>query len=224
MLMLDEITAKQTEPTSQSSEQLAPHQAKTSNADAATPDSFAATREKLRGSKGRDINHALALMQDGVLIELYVKRPSFTARLTPKDLGIELSSEEAALLDNFRLGQVKLLPREVFNRLDSAEQSSRKCLYRYSWEFGRSRFVPANWFEKWQQSNAEYAEQFQAVAESVIAEYETLVAELLEGYRAVANRNWLDGFRRKLGTAAETKSLNKKEVAAPKAATCGCAS
>ena len=169
------------------------------------------TKAKAKPSQGRDIRNVLEMMQSGVLVELHITLPPFTARMTPRDLGMELSAEEQKLMENFQLGAIKLLPREYLRLIDAAESSARKCLYHRSFGFGRARFVPANLYEEWQSKNQEYLEKFNRVAAEIIEKYTELVEKLLVAYQAVAERNWQDIYKRKVADMVATKRAAKNE-------------
>lgn len=162
-----------------------------------------------------DIGTVLQRMQEGVIISLHIEGARrFWKRLTPADLGLAVSGESAVvfgqeasevLADYFQLGRLSLLPsnkqlaklpedeREKFvsqEELATIERSARYCLDRYAFKSHWGSFIPVTTYQEWKAENAKYETAFNSLKERLLANYDNIVAAVIEAYRPLAQDAW----------------------------------
>lgn len=158
----------------------------------------------------RDMGQVLQYMQEGIIINLHVKRPRFTCKLTQGALGLCTTSSEAQSVINkyFQLGRQSILPEEYRDMLDTAEQNARFNLKRYSVKTHWGMFVPLNFFEDWQREDERFHLQFDACKEAIITNYRQIVSQVVDEYRPLAEDAWK---RMAFGDALYQGSATKME-------------
>lgn len=131
------------------------------------------------------------LMKEGVLISLSIGRWRAKTGLSWQDLGIQLGQEEDNKLEELlALGYKKLLPAKFLARLDSIESGARKWLQKRqnSYKTYWGQFVPVSAYAEWKQKNQEYKDQYFAVRDEIVANYDQLIQEILISYEIGARQ------------------------------------
>lgn len=149
-----------------------------------------------------DVAQVLGSMRRGVLVELTIMRPRFTAAIVKKKksvveveglekLGIALSEEaEHVVYDYFTLGRHSLLPRSWQESLNVAETAARRCLSEHSIKTHWGAFVPASAYKRWHDANEEYKKRFLALKKDIVDGYDEMRATVERDYRRLAEDAW----------------------------------
>ena len=90
----------------------------------------------------------LALMREGVVVKLHIRRWRAKASLDLEDLGLPSDSEDQ-VGDLLTLGDKRLLPTDLGKRLEAKESAGRKCLERSAYATYYGPFLPASRFRSW---------------------------------------------------------------------------
>jgi len=72
----------------------------------------------------------LALMREGIIVKLHVRRWRAKSRLNLTDLGLPSETDDT-IGDLLNLGDKRLLPKDLGSRLEAIESAGRKCLERH---------------------------------------------------------------------------------------------
>lgn len=161
-----------------------------------------------------DAQTVLRHMQDGVVINLVIQRPRFTATLTADDLGLETTSPQAEEViesyfkrgkSNTLMGRKSLLPKDLLDGptkrddngqiitpggLRTVEQNLRYNLYHYSVPSHWGKFVPATRYKEWKRNHERLVEEFEASRDRIIGEYPQIVERVIEEHRPLAEDAW----------------------------------
>src|SRR5690606_22329998 len=90
----------------------------------------------------------LAVMEDGVIVNLHIRRWRAVTRLNMDDLGIP--TDQAELSELFELGEKKLLPADIVRKLNNIETKARQTILgKYAIKTYWGNFVPVTAFDEW---------------------------------------------------------------------------
>jgi len=140
----------------------------------------------------------LALMREGVVVKLHVRRWRAKHRLSADDLGLPRASDDL-IGDLLELGDKRLLPVDLARKLEAIESAGRKALERSGYTTFWGTFVPATNFNDWQAENDAHKARYFAARDEIAERYDEIVAELTAAYRGAARA----AFRRARALAEE---------------------
>jgi hypothetical protein len=135
---------------------------------------------------------ALALMNEGVIVKITMKRWRGTASLKHSDLGLKFIDGDSMSFSSryIKLGSQKLLPPEVLNELSTIERRARDHLNNYSFDTVWGRFVPFRAFDDWERGNEEIRGAYTEQAKMMGERYEDIVARVKHDYRSMGRDVW----------------------------------
>jgi hypothetical protein len=155
-----------------------------------------------------------ALMRQGTLVRLTIRRCGFTAKLELSDLGVTVRDERArqALARTLVLGEKRLLPESYMKELERITSAARhllkRCTFTLSPELGA--FLPVSAYATWRKEIPALRDSYYALRDEIIADYRAIVRQVVEEYEFVAR----DTYRRILETGAEILEESEAEFVA----------
>lgn len=147
------------------------------------------------------------LMQDGVLVQLHIRRCRFSTRLTLEDLGVRVDDDSVRekLSRWLVLGEKRLLPVAYMKALARIESNARYTLKERSFRTDLGAFVPSSAYIAWRDATAKLKTQYEALRDEIIANHRSITRQVLAEYEVIA----ADTYQRLRGThpelAAETQ-------------------
>jgi hypothetical protein len=147
----------------------------------------------------------LALMREGVVVKLHVRRWRAKSRLDLTDLGLP-SEDDDLIGDLLNLGDKRLLPKELGSRLEAIESAGRKALDRNGFATFWGTFVPATNFEAWKAENDAHKQRYLDARNDLRDSYTDIVAQLTDAYRGAARA----AFRR--AKALDPLSMTRQDL------------
>jgi hypothetical protein len=126
----------------------------------------------------------VALMREGVIVELHIGRWRGVTALEFGDLGVDDDASSTL----FKLGIKYLMPPALAAKLQSLDVAARNFLRARAIPTGWGLFVPAAAFENVYAALKERREAYMAAGREVVANYETWKRELLNEYRQLARQ------------------------------------
>lgn len=137
-------------------------------------------------SKAIDFN---VFLQDGVIIDLVIKRWRGKNKLDESEMGLQQSSNND--YSNFMnkyvtLGSKNLFPKDVLEKISSIEVRTRKNLKEYSYESPWGRFVPLTAYDKWKENNEKFKEEFFKMRDEIVDDYPNIISTVKEDYKPLA--------------------------------------
>ena len=148
------------------------------NSDSATR--AAALTEILGG--GQAVRPDVAsLARRGVLVTLSIRRWRAQTTLRFDDLGMTIddATTRQALATIMALGKKRLLPSALRRKLEQAEAEGRRVLEKHSFVTPWGRFVPVTSYFAWKAANQRCQEAYFALRDQLVADYTTVVADVL---------------------------------------------
>jgi hypothetical protein len=140
-----------------------------------------------------------ALLRQGVFARLHIRRCRFSARLELADLGIRADARaQEALAKVVVLGKKRLLPESLMTVLSRTESAARRSLQECAFRTELGAFVPVSAYERWKQDMETHRAAYFRTRDTILADYDIIVAQILTEYRALA----ADTYRRISGQAA----------------------
>lgn len=129
-----------------------------------------------------------ALLQQGVLVRLRIRRCRFTARLTLDDLGIHIADEEIRrkLATWLVLGEKRLLPERYMRALSRIESSARYALRERAFWTVLGAFVPVTAYESWRTTAARLQGEYFALRDEILRLYPVLLRQVMDEYETIA--------------------------------------
>jgi hypothetical protein len=147
----------------------------------------------------------LALMREGVVVKIHVRRWRAKSRLDLTDLGLPSESDDL-IGDLLNLGDKRLLPKDLASRLEAIESAGRKALDRNGFATFWGTFVPANNFDTWKTENDTQKQRYLAARNDLRDSYTDIVAQLTDAYRGAARA----AFRR--AKALDLRSMTRQDL------------
>ena len=137
-------------------------------------------------------NWTLALMRNGIIVNLKVCRWRGTAKLTPETLGISFTDEGAHSFAKkyLSLGYQKLLPPRINREFQAIERRARDLLGIYSFDTVWGRFVPITAFEEWEIQNEELKIEYLELAKQFGDGFDNIVSTVKSDYKNLARDVW----------------------------------
>ncbi len=131
-----------------------------------------------------------ALMGEGVVVKLHIRRVRFRKRLQFEDLGIHFGDEETAqkMHEVFRLGMKNLLTKEYLDEIEQIEYRARKLLTAYSYETVWGPFIPVTAYSTFREQMDALELAYYAVRDKLLANYPTVMKQVLENYVRAARQ------------------------------------
>jgi hypothetical protein len=127
----------------------------------------------------------LALMKEGVVVKLHIRRWRAKSALDMADLGLPKEADDL-VGDLLNLGDKRLLPAELAKRLEAKESAGRKCLERAAFATYYGPFLPASAFASWLDEDKEHERAYLALRDEIAADYDGIIARLTDAYRGAA--------------------------------------
>jgi len=155
-----------------------------------------------------------ALMRQGTLVRLTIRRCGFVAKLELFDLGVTVRDERArqALARILVLGEKRLLPASYMKELEritsAARHLLRRCTFTLSPELGA--FLPVSAYATWRKEIPALSDSYFALQGEIISNYPAIVRQVIEEYEIVG----ADTYRRILETDAEIQEESEAEFVA----------
>jgi hypothetical protein len=137
----------------------------------------------------------LNMMEQGVIVELHIRRWRGKTKLDFGDLGLPKTAEDEIYSHLMKLGEKRLLPQKEISKgnkvsyvdlLDAVDSAARKWLERNSYETHWGRFVPYTMYQQWKQGNERYKEQYAELREEIYSRYDDILAQLQREYEGMA--------------------------------------
>lgn len=137
--------------------------------------------------------------QQGLLVDLHVRRERFRLQMTLEGLGIAIESkrQREAVRKALAPGHLYLIPRETVRRAELLDEQIRANLRRLGYKTFWGSWVHLQAWEKWQAEHAALVAKFDALVEEIIATYPDLIKAASAGWVGLAISN----HRRLQGTA-----------------------
>jgi hypothetical protein len=132
------------------------------------------------------------LRRQGLLIDLNVSGTGiFSKTANWSDLGIKEGDDPRP--DRFTRGQKYLIPEVEIKRLRSVETKMRQWLNRLSYDihgFKPYRWLPVTAYSEWRRRFSQYQTEFEEIKADILANYDTYIDLIREGYTTVAEASW----------------------------------
>ena len=132
---------------------------------------------------------ATKLTQEGYLITPHVGRTRFSVKLQPKDIGLDPDNpDHKEFVENYLLlGSKLLLPTETLRELDRIDRQIRRVIEE---EYGiptcMGSFVPYKNLEPMKQKIEKLKEEYFAIRDTLVENYEAIRANTKNAYRKFA--------------------------------------
>ena len=133
-----------------------------------------------------------AVLDRGILVDVHIRRWRAETRMTLEDLGLthlDRPGYVEALRRLTALGQKYLLPKEVLQRAQRAEQRGRALVEKHSFHVKLGRFIPFTAYSDWKQDNDAARQEYFAVRDDICTHLDEYRQEVLEGYWQIAAEN-----------------------------------
>lgn len=129
------------------------------------------------------------IFRDGVLIDIDVSFWSGAKALQPEDLG--LNKDDVA--EAYKLGRKMLIPAKVIKNFRSIEGKARRLVELNSFQFpiGNARFIPKRRFVKILQELKQYQQEYNKLADDLVANYDSYREQMLPIYRLAAKKAYV---------------------------------
>jgi len=129
------------------------------------------------------------LFKDGILMDVNVRFWSAAKALSASDLGLKESDVAKA----FHLGRKMLIPAEVIQDFRRIESRARRLVEVNSFHFpiGNARFIPKKKFSKVHKELNEFKEQYNALTEKLVENYEAYRLQMIPVYQEAAETAFL---------------------------------
>ena len=135
-----------------------------------------------------------AVLDRGILVDVHIGRWRAETRMTLEDLGLthlDRPGYVEALQRLTALGQKYLLPKEVLQRAQRAEQRGRALVEKHSFHVKLGRFIPFTAYTQWKQDNDAARQEYFAVRDDICTHLDEYRASVLEEYRQIAAENYV---------------------------------
>ena len=134
----------------------------------------------------------LKLMEQGIIVDLDIRYWRALTAISTEDLGLPepADARERAVFDQLMtLGQKKLLPAELFNRIRSNDSSARKWLEECSHKTHWGRFIPVGMYARWKEANEEFKAKHLAIRDELDQAWDRIQQEMIDAYAVVARES-----------------------------------
>lgn len=130
----------------------------------------------------------LRFMQEGVTVEIHVRRWRATTRLTSADLGLTdtTTEEQTALNELMSLGEKYLMPAEYIKAAAAIESGARQNLINHGFKTYWGVFIPASGWAAYRQSDAKFEADYYALRDKIVNNWESIKADMLTKYAMAA--------------------------------------
>lgn len=145
------------------------------------------------------------IFRDGILVNVNVCFWSGAKALTAQDLGLEGQK----IAEAYKLGRKMLIPESTIKKFRALESKARHLVEQHSFKFplNNARFVPRKKFPRVLEGLKKCQEEYKALTESLISNYDQLRRQMLPIYRAAATT----AFERQLPIGAQEFSIESME-------------
>lgn len=142
------------------------------------------------GMRTRSPEEVLAIMRDGVLVEVVVKRWRGTTRLKANELGITDPKMVAFAEQRLSLGVKHLIPKVLAKDLEAAEVAARQALYAAGLKTSYGRFVPTHRFRAFREIFEQAEERFNAKLAELCDKLDVIKNNIRDEYVPLAQQAW----------------------------------
>lgn len=131
-----------------------------------------------------------ALMGEGVVVKLHIRRVRFRKRLQFEDLGIHFPDRETAqkMHEVFRLGMKNLLTKEYLDRIEQIEYKARKVLVAYSYDTIWGPFIPVTAYMSFREQIDLLEQEYYQVCQDILSNYAAITKQVLADYVRAAGQ------------------------------------
>lgn len=152
------------------------------------------------------------LMGEGVVVRVHIRRVRFRKRLQFEDLGIHFpdAGTREKMQEIFRLGMKNLLTKAYLDRIEQIEYKARKLLKVFSIDTVWGPFVPVTAYRQFRQEIDELEEAYYQVRDDILANYATIMREVLENYVKAAGQAYR--ILGKVNPEALTERERRREI------------
>ena len=188
-------------------------------------------RRAIAEALGADVRTANAgwvrLMREGVIAHLRVRRWRALVKSDWADFGLsgwladddlpegatpeqkqQATATRKKLDEIFKRGERRLLPKPLFDQLNSVESNARKCVERYSYRTHWGYFIPATVYAELKTALAVYEAQYFGLRDEIAQGYDRIFTTLTLDYTRQATTAWLVSRGK-----SDTRSLSLLEQA-----------
>ena len=137
-------------------------------------------------AKAIDFN---VFLQDGVIIDLQIKRWRGKNKLDESELGLQQNTnpDYNDFMNKYvSLGYKNLFPKDILERISSIEVRSRKNLKEFSYESPWGRFVPLTAYDQWKEGNEKLQEDFFNIRDEIVRDYANIIERVKKDYLPLA--------------------------------------
>jgi hypothetical protein len=161
------------------------------------PATTAAALAEIQSTAGLRHIRVSSLVQQGVLVDLTIRRWRAAICLDLDDLGVAVTDDaaRAAIRAFMTLGTKRLLPPQIRRELERAEAAGRRALEHHSFATAWGRFVPVTAYAAWKQANTEAQATYWQLRDALVARYGSIMEEVLREYRAAAGQAYANLLR-----------------------------
>ncbi|MFH1568819.1 MAG: hypothetical protein ABIL09_12550 [Gemmatimonadota bacterium] len=134
-----------------------------------------------------------AALDRGILVDVHIGRWRAETRMTLEDLGLTHLDNPGyleALQQLTVLGRKYLLPKEVIQRAQRAEQRGRSLVEKHSFHVRLGRFVPFTAYADWKAEDEDARRVYFAVRDDICTHLGEYRALALDGYRRIAGESF----------------------------------
>ncbi|GHO51403.1 hypothetical protein KSX_95660 [Ktedonospora formicarum] len=133
-----------------------------------------------------------ALMGEGVVVRVHIRRVRFRKRLTFADLGLHFPTEEIShkMHEMFRLGMKNLLPRNYLDRIEQIEYRARKLVTARSYETIWGPFIPVTAYIPWREEMRQLELDYYQVRDDLLRDYPAIRKQILTDYVLAARQSY----------------------------------
>ena len=172
------------------------------------------------GIKNRSPEETLAIMREGVLVEVIVRRWRGTTRLTLEELGLADEEMKKFAEAHLSLGTKHLIPKEIARELEAAEVTARQSMYAQGLKTSYGRFIPTHRFKVFREAFESAEERFYTHLKLLCDQLEEIKNKIREEFVPLAQRAWggaraawTENGSTTAGTYAETEEATPLFVA-----------
>lgn len=153
-----------------------------------------------------------ALMGEGVVVRLHIRRVRFRKRLQFEDLGIHFPDKatQEKMQEIFRLGMKNLLTKAYLDRIEQIEYKARKLLHAYAIDTVWGPFVPVTAYQTFREAIDQLEAAYYQVRDDILANYASIMREVLENYVKAAGQAYR--ILNKVNPEALTERERKREI------------
>lgn len=141
----------------------------------------------------------MPFLQEGVIVNIHLRRWRAETKVTLEDLGItpENDEERDAIERTLSPGRRYLLPKEILRQATEIDGRSRNWLFpKNAFKTAWGMFIHAKNYARWRERDEVLRGEYLALGDRVAEEYDALITEVRDDYRSLGRQT----YRRMMGT------------------------